>query len=102
MILTYFLGAGVFTLVMISVAELNCLRTQSSTEKNIYFAYRDSLIHYVAKCVRCFVWVTARHSQGPPLPGSATPRVRYSQGPLLPGSTTPSVHHSQGPPFPGT
>src|SRR6218665_1940031 len=33
------------------------------------------------------------HSQGPPLPGSATPRVRHSQGPLLPGYATPRVRH---------
>src|SRR6218665_2112157 len=37
--------------------------------------------------------VTARHSQGSPLPGSATPRVRHSQGSPLPGFTTPRVPH---------
>jgi len=41
----------------------------------------------------------ARHSRGPPLPASATPRVRHSQDLLLPGSTTPRVHHSQGEPL---
>src|SRR6218665_1804628 len=53
----------------------------------------------------CKVWV--RHSQGPPLPGSATPRIYYSQGPPLPGSTcpplpgsaTPRVRHFQGEPL---
>src|SRR6218665_3759885 len=30
---------------------------------------------------------------GPPLPGSATPRVPHSQGPPLPGSATPRVCH---------
>src|SRR6218665_2456662 len=34
---------------------------------------------------------------GPPLPGSATPRVRQSQDLLLPG-----FRHSQGPPFLGS
>src|SRR6218665_373786 len=52
---------------------------------------------------------------GPHLPGSATPKVRsfqgplccyislcYSQGPPLLGSATPRVRHSQGPPLPGS
>src|SRR6218665_2112460 len=38
-------------------------------------------------------WVRVRHSQGPPPPGSTTPRVRHSQGPPLPGSATPRVSH---------
>src|SRR6218665_1529674 len=47
-----------------------------------------------------------RNGDGPPLSGSATPRVRYSQGPPLQGSATPRVRHSrvrhsQGPPHPG-
>src|SRR6218665_2022633 len=46
--------------------------------------------------------VRVRHSQGPPLPGSATPRIHHTQGPPLPGSTTPMVVHSQGPPLPGS
>ena len=37
--------------------------------------------------------VTARHSQGSPLPGFATPRVHHSQGSPLPGSATPRVPH---------
>src|SRR6218665_1141827 len=37
--------------------------------------------------------------QGPPLPGSATPRIRHSQGPPLPGTATPRVRYSQGVPL---
>src|SRR6218665_3493108 len=40
--------------------------------------------------------VRVRHFQGPPLPGSATPRIHHFQGPPLPGSATPRVRHSQG------
>src|SRR6218665_275864 len=46
--------------------------------------------------------VRVRHFQGPPLPGSATPRIHHFQGPPLPGSATPRVSHSQGPPLPGS
>src|SRR6218665_2877476 len=46
--------------------------------------------------------VRVRHSQGLPLPGSATPRINHSQGPPLPGSATPRNRHSQGPPLPGS
>src|SRR6218665_1040912 len=43
--------------------------------------------------IRLSIQVWVRHSQGPPLPGSTTPRVRHSQRPLLPGSATPRVSY---------
>src|SRR6218665_1767107 len=39
---------------------------------------------------------------GPPLPGSATPRIYHSQGPPLSGAATPRVCHSQGLPLLGS
>src|SRR6218665_2169563 len=46
--------------------------------------------------------VRVRHFQGPPLPGSATPRVHHSQGQPLQGTATPRGRRSQGPPHPGS